>query len=125
MLAQEVDGTEKPVYYLSRSLQGAQLNYSSIERHCLAPIFTTQKLQYYFLAHSLHLVTKSNPLTYLLTRPILSGRVARWLLQLREVDITLVNPKRIKSQALTDLLAQFPAGQHETLCEDLPCEEVD
>lgn len=36
-----------------------------------------------------------------------------------------MNPKGIRSQALADLLAQFPAGQHEPLCEDLPCEEVD
>lgn len=26
---------------------------------------------------------------------------------------------------MADLLAQFPTGEHEPLCEDLPCEEVD
>lgn len=39
LLAQEVEEIERPVYYLSRSLQGAELNNSPIERHCLALIF--------------------------------------------------------------------------------------
>lgn len=39
-------------------------------------------------------------------------------------DITVANPKGIKSQALADLLAQFPAGEHEPVCEFLSCEEV-
>lgn len=93
LLAQEVEGTEKPVYYLNRSLQGAELNYSPIERHCFAHIFAMQKLRHYFLAHSLHMVTKSNPLRYLISRLVLSGRIARWLLQLSEFDIAVVNPK--------------------------------
>ncbi|XP_028114221.1 uncharacterized protein LOC114312222 [Camellia sinensis] len=36
--------------------------------------------------------------------------MARWLLALAEYDITCVTPKAIKSQALADLLAQFPSG---------------
>ncbi|XP_028116375.1 uncharacterized protein LOC114314126 [Camellia sinensis] len=39
--------------------------------------------------------------------------MTRWLLALTEYDITCVTPKAIKSQALADLLAQFPSGEHE------------
>lgn len=116
LLAQEIEGTERPVYYLSRLLQGAESNYSSIKRHCLALIFAAQKLRHYFLAHPLQLVTKSNPLKYLLWKPVISGRIARWLLQLSELDITVSNPKGIRIQALANLLAQFPTGEHELLC---------
>lgn len=49
LLAQEVGGTEKPFYYLSRLSQGAELNYSPIERHYHALIFAKQKLRHYFL----------------------------------------------------------------------------
>lgn len=75
LLNQEVEGVERPVYYLSRSLEVAKLNYMRVERHRLILIFATQKLHHYFLAHSLNLVTKSNPLTYLLLRLVLSERV--------------------------------------------------
>lgn len=46
--------------------------------------------------------------------------MARWLLALAEYDITCVNPKAIKSQALADLLAQFPSGEHEPAEVSLP-----
>lgn len=61
---------------------------------------------------------------YLLSKPDLSSRIARWLLQLSEFNITIINPKGIRTQALADLLAQFSAGEHKPLCEDLPCEKV-
>lgn len=51
------------------------MNYSSIERHFLVPIFVMQKVHHYFLAQSLHLVTQSNLLKYLLSRPAMSRRV--------------------------------------------------
>ncbi|XP_028124257.1 uncharacterized protein K02A2.6-like [Camellia sinensis] len=46
--------------------------------------------------------------------------MARWLLALAEYDITCVTPKAIKSQALVDLLAQFPSGEHEPVEVSLP-----
>ncbi|XP_028078727.1 uncharacterized protein LOC114280545 [Camellia sinensis] len=46
--------------------------------------------------------------------------MARWLLALAEYDITCVTPKAIKSQALADLLAQFPSGEHEPAEVSLP-----
>lgn len=89
LIVQEVQGPERPVYYLSRSLRGAETNYSAIECNCLALVFATQKLQHYFHAHPVNLITRSNPLRYLLSRPAMSGKTARWLLQLNEFDITL------------------------------------
>lgn len=65
LLAHEVNGVERLAYYLSRSLQKAEMNYLSIESQRLALIFATHKLCHYFLAHLLNLVTKSNPLWYL------------------------------------------------------------
>lgn len=42
---------------------------------------------------------------FLLSRPALSGRTARWLLQLSEFYIECVTPKAIKGQVFADLLA--------------------
>ncbi|XP_059658388.1 uncharacterized protein LOC132304667 [Cornus florida] len=80
LLAQEKDGQERPVYYISRVVQGAEARYSLIERHYLFLAFVAKKFRHYFLAHAIHLITKCDPLRYLLSRPIISGRVARWLL---------------------------------------------
>ncbi|GMP48863.1 hypothetical protein CsSME_00016061 [Camellia sinensis var. sinensis] len=119
LLVQDVDGVERPVYYISRKIRGAEVRYTPVERHCLALVFTAQKLRHYFLAHQIQIVTRSDPIRYLLSKPALTGKVARWLLALGEFEITCVAPKAIKSQALADLLAQFPSGDYEPVNEEL------
>ncbi|GLJ43443.1 hypothetical protein SUGI_0903010 [Cryptomeria japonica] len=45
LLAQQIaEGKEKAVYYISRTLVGYELNYTPIERACLAVVFASQKL---------------------------------------------------------------------------------
>ncbi|CAL2230908.1 unnamed protein product [Prunus armeniaca] len=62
---------------------------------------------------------RSDPVRYLLTRPVLSGRLARWLLQLSEFDITCATPKAIKGQPVIDMLALFPEVEESTLFEEV------
>ncbi|EOY03309.1 H0502G05.11 protein [Theobroma cacao] len=121
-LKKEMDGEEKPVYYISRCLHRSELNYPPMEKHCLALVYTTQKLRHYFLAHKLIIVTKSDPIKFLLSKPVLSGRVAKWLLLLGEFDVSVVQPKAIKSQALSDLLAYFPSQFEEIIPDAIPVE---
>lgn len=109
LLAQETNGVERPVYYLSRIIKGPERNYSAMEKHCLSLAFAMQKFRHYLLAHKVFVITRSDPIQFLLTRPALSGRIAKWLLLTSEFDITAVQPKAIKSQALADLLAHFPS----------------
>lgn len=93
------------MYYISRKVQGVEERYTPIERHCLALAFTTQKLRHYFLSFKVQLVTKNDPIRYLFSRPVLTGRTARWLLALAEFEIVCVALRAIKCQALADLLA--------------------
>ena len=81
LLAQENhDGKENAIYYLSRTLVGAELNYSPIEKMRLALIFATKKLRHYMLSHTIRLISRADPLKYIMTRPVLSGRLAKWAL---------------------------------------------
>ncbi|KAL0402535.1 UNVERIFIED_CONTAM: hypothetical protein Slati_4283400 [Sesamum latifolium] len=67
LLAQKNDeGKENALYYLSRAMTPNELKYSPIEKLCLALIFTIQKLKHYFQSHSIHLVSKANPLKAIL-----------------------------------------------------------
>ena len=48
LMAQENEkGKERALYYLSRTLNGAELNYSPIEKMCLALFFAIDKLEHY------------------------------------------------------------------------------
>jgi hypothetical protein len=80
-VAQEDDnGIEQPIYYVSRGLKDNETRYSVAERACLAFVYASQCLWHYFLAHKIQLVTKSHPIRSLLHQPVLSGRLAQWLL---------------------------------------------
>ncbi|OMO74738.1 hypothetical protein COLO4_26525 [Corchorus olitorius] len=125
LLVQEVEGVERPVYYLSRCLHVSELNYSPMEKHCLSLVFATQKLRHYLLAHKVVVVTKSDPIRYILSRPILAGRAAKWLLVLGQFDLSVAQPKAIKSQALSDLLAYFPTQVDEVVTLDSMPGDVD
>ena len=56
-------------------------------------------------------MTKSHVIKALLRQPILSGRISQWLLQLSQYDLKVGTPKIVKSQAIVDLLAQFPGEE--------------
>jgi hypothetical protein len=123
LIAQEDgDGVEQPVYYVSRTLKDAESRYSGAERSCLALIYASQRLRHYFLTHKVQLMTKSHPIRSLLQRPVLSGRLAQWLLQLSQYEIIAETPTAIKSQAIADLLAQFPGEDNSSISDEVPGE---
>lgn len=53
-------------------------------------------------------MTKSYAIKALLKQHILSGRISQWLLQLSLYDLKVRTLKTVKSQAIANLLAQFP-----------------
>jgi hypothetical protein len=123
LIAQEDnDGVEQPIYYVSRALKDAETRYSGAERSCLALIYASQRLRHYFLAHKVQLMTKSHPIRSLLQRPVLTGRLAQWLLQLSQYEIIAKTPTVIKSQAIADLLAQFPGEDNSFISDEVPGE---
>jgi ribonuclease HI len=67
-------------------------------------------------------MTKSHPIRSLLQRPVLSGRLVQWLLQLSQYEIVTETPTGIKSQAIADLLAQFPGDDSSTISDEVPGE---
>ena len=112
LLAQQNDeGKENSLYYLSTTLNGAELNYSPIEKVCLALMFAVKKLRHYLQAHSVRLISRADPLKYLMSKSVLSGRTAKWAHLLQEVDITYVFQKTIKGQALANFLANHPISR--------------
>ena len=67
-------------------------------------------------------MTKSHPIRSLMQRPVLSCRLAQWLLQLSQYEIVIETPTAIKSQAIVDLLAQFPREDNSSISDEVPGE---
>lgn len=67
-------------------------------------------------------MTKSHPIKAFLHQPLLTGRIAQWLILLFQYDIGLKAPKDVKSQVIADMLAQFPRKEECSLNEEIPGE---
>ncbi|XP_075515705.1 uncharacterized protein LOC142550517 [Primulina tabacum] len=101
------EGTDqRPVYYVSHALRGAELKYSEVEKIALALVMTARKLRPYFLSHPIVVLTNS-PLGRIMTHSEVSGRMVKWTIELGEYDIEYQPRAPIKAQALTDFLIEM------------------
>jgi hypothetical protein len=109
LLAQDnSEGQEQAVFYLSRILSECECKYSIIEKLCLALYFSAFKLRHYMLAYVVCVIAQTDVVKYMLSRPILSGKLGKWSLSLVEFNLVYVPQKAVKGQALADFLADHP-----------------
>ncbi len=87
VLVRETDEGQKPVYFVSKALQGPELRYQKIEKVALALVVAARRLRQYFLAHSI-VVRTDQPIKQILHRPDLAGRMIKWSIELSEFGIT-------------------------------------
>lgn len=71
------EGKEHALYYLNRTMVGTELNYSPMEKIYLALVFALQKLQHYLLTTTVHLISRADPLKYIMSCPSVQGRIAK------------------------------------------------
>ena len=69
-------------------------------------MIAARKLQPYFQAHRIVVVT-SFPIKLILHKPEVSGRLAKWAVELGEYDVIFRPATTIKSQVLADIVAEF------------------
>ena len=118
------EGKERALYYLSRKLLVAKLHYSLIEKMCLALMFVVQKLRHYMQAHTIRVISKADSIKYILSRPVLSGCLAKGVVILEQYDLIYMPQKAVKGQALADFLTDHPIPDNWELNDDIPGEEV-
>ncbi|XP_015075475.1 uncharacterized protein LOC107019515 [Solanum pennellii] len=125
LLAQEnSEGKENALYYLSRTMTPNELNYSPIEKLCLALVFSIQKMKHYYQAHVVRLISRANPIKFFISKPVLSDLLARWYLQFQQFEIVYIPQKSVKGQALADFLADHPIPNDWELTDEFPDEDA-
>ncbi|XP_027155826.1 uncharacterized protein LOC113756302 [Coffea eugenioides] len=125
VLVREDNGAQRPIYYVSRALQGPETRYTPAEKLVLALVHAARKLRPFFQAHSITVLT-DQPLRQILTKPEVSGRMTKWAVELAEHDIGYQSRTSIKGQALADFLAEgtsLPASEPSSMPEAVRPEE--
>lgn len=125
LLAQEDSiGKERAIYYISRTLNGFEINYASTENSCLAIVLATQQLRHYMLTHTIKLIGKIDLLKYILSKGKFSGRLAKWVMMLSKFDIQYVDKKAIKGQVIIDQIVEAPLHGNHPLHIEFPDADV-
>ena len=105
-LIQEFEGKESAIYFVSRRLLDAETRYSPVERLCLCLYFSCTKLRHYLLSAECVVVSMDDVIRYMLSLPILNGRLGKWILALSEFDLRYESAKAVKGQAVADFVVQ-------------------
>ncbi|CAN6560260.1 unnamed protein product [Malus baccata var. baccata] len=93
VLGQRKDKQPHVIYYASRTLNDAQLNYSITEKELLAVVFALDKFRSYLLGTKVIIYTDHAALKYLLTKKEAKPRLIRWMLLLQEFDLEIRDKK--------------------------------
>jgi hypothetical protein len=109
-LVQEFEGKERVIYFISRRLLDAETRYSAVKRLCLCLYFSCTKLRPYLLTVECIVVCKDDIVKYMLSLPILKGRIGKWILALPKFDFTYQSAKEIKGQLMVDNLVERELG---------------
>ena len=101
-----------------------ECRYIMIEHLCLALIWATRRLRHYVTEYSILLVSRLDPLRYLLNRLVMTGRFMRWLLLLTGFDIQYVTRKSIKGSIVANHLASLPVFNDKPIDDDFPYKQI-
>jgi ribonuclease HI len=105
-LIREDSGVQRPVYFTSKALHGAEERYPRLEKLAFALVVSARRLRPYFQAHAIRVLTEY-PMKKVLQKPDISGRLINWAIELGEFDIEFHPRTSIKGQAMADFLVEF------------------
>ncbi|CAN6453991.1 unnamed protein product [Victoria cruziana] len=93
ILGQRVERKPVVIYYASKSLVDAQLNYTTTEKEMLAVVFALEKFRSYILGSRVIIYTDHAAIRYLMSKKDSKPRLIRWILLLQEFDLEIKDKK--------------------------------
>ena len=97
VLGQRTDKNFHVIYYASRTLTEAQLNYATTEKELLAVVFSFDKFRSYLIGSKVIVYADHFALKYLLAKKDAKPRLLRWISLLQEFDLEIKDKKGIEN----------------------------
>ncbi|XP_024042132.1 uncharacterized protein LOC112099218 [Citrus clementina] len=110
VLGQRRDDKPFVIYYASKTLDSAQMNYSTTEKELLAVVFALNKFRSYLLGSKSVVFTDHAAVRYLMSKQDAKPRLIRWILLLQEFDLTIKDKKgaeNVVADHLSRLTSEF------------------
>ena len=93
VLGQKREKIFQVIYYASRTLNDAQLNYATTKKELLAIVFAFDKFRPYLIGNKVVVHTDHSAIKYLMTKKDTKPRLIRWVLLLQEFDVEIKDKK--------------------------------
>jgi hypothetical protein len=71
---------DHPIDFASRKLSEYEHNYKTTEKEGITMVYALQKFMHYLLGKYFKMFTDHSSLKYLVNKPVLGGRICRWIL---------------------------------------------
>jgi hypothetical protein len=118
ILSQGKLGSDKPIAYASRTLNGAEVNYATVEKELLAIVWACKHFRPYLLGRKFHIVTDHKGLKWIFNVKDPSSRLMRWKLLLEEYNYEVEYRAGAKN-CNVDSLSRYPVH-----CLNVNVEEI-
>jgi hypothetical protein len=106
VLGKKEDQQSYAIYFVSKNLSPAELNYTVTEKEFLAVVHAINKFHHYITGYKVFVHTDHSAIRFLMNKPITNGRVTRWLLLLQEFNITVLD-RPGKENLVVDFLSRI------------------
>ncbi|KAJ9535750.1 hypothetical protein OSB04_un001096 [Centaurea solstitialis] len=127
VLGQRKEKIFHSIYYASKTLNNAQINYTTTKKELLAVVFAFEKFRSYLMGTKVIIHTDHAAIKYLISKKDAKPRLIRWILLLQEFDLEIVDRKGKNNQVadhLSRLEKQDNPEPGTDICETFPDEKI-
>ncbi|XP_023737799.1 uncharacterized protein LOC111885795 [Lactuca sativa] len=110
ILGQKNGRASHVIYYASKTLDYAQINYYATEKELLAIMFALEKFKQYLLGTKVIVYSDYTALKYLITKKDSKPRLIRWILLLQEFDLEIRDKSGCKN-LVADHLSRITSNE--------------
>jgi hypothetical protein len=100
------DKNEAPISFMSTNLQGAELNYPTIDKQAYTVYKVVKHFRSYILMNHTKVIVPHPTVQYLFTQQEMGERRGNWMIVFQEFDLDIKPAKLVKGQGLCKLAVE-------------------